>query len=265
MSDPPRSQVPTVPAPAHEVQVVEDTAKNPTPPGRWKLVAEQNREILRLLAEAREEQQTLAESYKQIGSDLAELRNAVQTISVTAEAARSVSAEARSDLVRYGEDQKLLHRAYTTQVDALTSLAWSIAHIENGLTNLRVLYVEDHDQVRYHFQKKIGALCMVMVAHNADAARGFLADNRFDVVILDIDLGGGDSGIDLALELRQKQPELPIAFITGGLFERASENVHDAFPQSPPPIFAKPGELPKVAAFLREMKDRMSPPSGRLG
>jgi DNA-binding response OmpR family regulator len=45
-------------------------------------------------------------------------------------------------------------------------------------------------------------------------ARAAIAEQRPDVVILDVHVAGGD-GRDLLTELRASQPELPIALLTG--------------------------------------------------
>jgi DNA-binding response OmpR family regulator len=54
----------------------------------------------------------------------------------------------------------------------------------------------------------------VTEAGTLDDAREAMAAHRFDLVILDVHVAGGD-GRDLLAELRTSKPELPVALLTG--------------------------------------------------
>jgi len=63
--------------------------------------------------------------------------------------------------------------------------------------------------------------------------------------LLDLDLGDG-SGVDVALALRGRRPELPIAFFSAGAapeeLERARALAH---------VFHKPGDLDQAVAWVQ--------------
>jgi CheY-like chemotaxis protein len=59
-----------------------------------------------------------------------------------------------------------------------------------------------------------------------DAALGALADGRsIDIVVSDIMMPGGVSGLALAREIRRRQPRLPVILVTG--FAEAAAGLED--------------------------------------
>ena len=83
------------------------------------------------------------------------------------------------------------------------------------VAQVTVLVVDDDPAIRL--------LCRVNLeldGHNVteagtlDDARRAIVVDRFDLVILDVHVAGGD-GRDLLAELRQSKPELPVALLTG--------------------------------------------------
>ncbi len=80
----------------------------------------------------------------------------------------------------------------------------------------RVLVVEDDDPVA----SMVGE---ILTSHGYDCVRaatarealGTLDKTRFDLVFSDIVMPGGMSGVDLARELRQRRPDLPVLLTTG--------------------------------------------------
>lgn len=81
--------------------------------------------------------------------------------------------------------------------------------------NLKLLIVDDDNFSR---STVTGALSMmgyqVIAAAAANQAITDLAESSLDVAILDLDLGTGPTGIDLAFILRKKQPNLGLVFLT---------------------------------------------------
>ena len=59
-----------------------------------------------------------------------------------------------------------------------------------------------------------------------DAALGALANARsLDIVVSDIMMPGGISGLELAREIRRRQPNLPVVLVTG--YAEAAANMED--------------------------------------
>ena len=79
------------------------------------------------------------------------------------------------------------------------------------------LLVEDDGEVAALTSEMLNALGFTVVhAVSPAAALGTLADDRrIDVVFSDIMMPGGTSGLELARELRRRQPDLPIVLTTG--------------------------------------------------
>lgn len=81
---------------------------------------------------------------------------------------------------------------------------------------MRVLLVEDDaftrttltSALRHHGLDVIGS------ASNAEEAMGFVRPDAFECAVLDLDLGVGPTGIDVAHGLRRKLPELGIVMLT---------------------------------------------------
>jgi CheY-like chemotaxis protein len=80
----------------------------------------------------------------------------------------------------------------------------------------RVLIVEDDDPVASMVGEILKSHGYDWVrAATAREALGTLEKDAFDLVFSDIVMPGGMSGVDLARELRQRQPELPVLLTTG--------------------------------------------------
>ena len=80
----------------------------------------------------------------------------------------------------------------------------------------RVLLVEDEPFVRSMLATTLAALGIEVIAAVGSAtdamATSFTAE--FDVAVLDLDLGVGPSGIDVAYALRERQREIGLVFLT---------------------------------------------------
>ena len=80
-------------------------------------------------------------------------------------------------------------------------------------------------------------------------AGGSAADSRsvtirgFACALLDLDLGDGD-GVDVAELLRVHQPDLPVAFFSGGALPALMMRA-----RALGPVFAKPDELEDAVAW----------------
>jgi signal transduction histidine kinase len=81
----------------------------------------------------------------------------------------------------------------------------------------QVLLVEDDEEVSALTRELLASLgfSAIQVA-SAEAALGALANNRrIDVVLSDVMMAGGVSGIQLAREIRARRPDLPVLLTTG--------------------------------------------------
>ncbi len=116
----------------------------------------------------------------------------------------------------------------------------------------RVLLVEDNEQV--------GAIASVMleqagytVLWSRDGRAALEAMDQagpFDIVLSDVALGPPMSGAELAVQLRQRQPELPVVLMTG-YGEGLASVAHGAFP-----VLAKPFDQREMTAALRRARKR---------
>ncbi len=115
-----------------------------------------------------------------------------------------------------------------------------------GNFNRKVLVVEDDALLRSLIVSKLEADGFVVEATDSAATARKIADDFDpDVALLDIELGNGPTGIDLALILRKEQPEIALVFLT----------------HSPEPrvVGIDNRKIPKNAAYLA--KDRITDPT----
>ena len=91
-----------------------------------------------------------------------------------------------------------------------------------------VLLVEDDQEVAALTREMLGSLGFAVIhVASAEAALGALANARgIDVVLSDIMMPGGISGLELAREIKRRQPDLPIVLTTG--FSEAAAGMRSA-------------------------------------
>jgi len=92
----------------------------------------------------------------------------------------------------------------------------STAHRSDGRRG-QVLLVEDDNEVAELTREMLRSLgYSVMHVTHAAAALGALANGRaVDIVLSDIMMPGGMSGLELAREIKRRQPKLPVVLVTG--------------------------------------------------
>ena len=112
----------------------------------------------------------------------------------------------------------------------------------------RVLVVDDDAPVLSVMKAQLERLgCETVSASSADSALRLLAaDQRFDLLFSDIDLGSGPDGFALAREARTLRPSVRIMLTTGKLVERGESD-------ESPPILPKPFTLHELAVRLRKV------------
>ena len=140
----------------------------------------------------------------------------------------------------------LLPRSLRDPGGAGTADAPAAAPKTDGVRRGHVLLVEDDRDVSALTREMLSSLGFsVTHASSALAALGALANSRaIDVVLSDIMMPGGVSGVQLAREIRRRQPHLPILLMTGYL-EAASDLENGEFE-----LLLKPFSLEALAAVL---------------
>jgi DNA-binding response OmpR family regulator len=119
-----------------------------------------------------------------------------------------------------------------------------------------VLVVDDDAAIRF--------LCRVNLeldgwtVHEAAAietARELLAGAEVDIVLLDVHVGG-ESGLDLIAEIRERRPGLPVVLLTGSVGSPGLEGVDaDA-------VISKPFTLDQLTGTLGGLVRRVAPEAG---
>ena len=82
---------------------------------------------------------------------------------------------------------------------------------------MKVIYVDDEAPARINFHLTAEPLGGVDELHMFDNAQSFLdwmQDHDADVAFLDLELGGGVGGMELARRLQQQKPEISVVFVT---------------------------------------------------
>lgn len=85
------------------------------------------------------------------------------------------------------------------------------------MRRVRVLLVEDHDFTRSTVAAALRAENCTVVASVPSARDAMVAcqELAFDCAVIDLDLGTGPTGVDLAYGLRERDPEIGILLLTG--------------------------------------------------
>lgn len=84
------------------------------------------------------------------------------------------------------------------------------------IVRLRVLLVEDDGLLRASLARALDGegLTLVGAAASAAEAAAIAAENHLDVLVTDLELGAGPSGVVLAHALRRHQPDLGVVVLT---------------------------------------------------
>jgi len=96
----------------------------------------------------------------------------------------------------------------------------------------RVAIVEDDVLTAYYFQD-ICASCgaeVVGIEHLAGKAREMIFAQHPDYVLMDVRLGGKRDGVDIALDVHDRFPDIRIVFITGSNEPPALARIHSDHP-----------------------------------
>lgn len=130
----------------------------------------------------------------------------------------------------------------------------------------RVLVVEDDAFVRLTLEATLagGGLDVVAVGRSDEALRAVRAATApFDVALLDLHLGDGPTGLDLAHVLRRAQPELGVVMLTSLADPRL---VGEGAPGLPPGTrYVEKASVGSVELLLDVVRGAADPSSGPSG
>lgn len=118
-------------------------------------------------------------------------------------------------------------------------------------TGYEILIVEDEVLLALDLSEQLSALGYEpFTVSSAEAAIDLLTGTRFAGLITDIELAGRLSGLDLARQAVQLDPDLPIVVVSGGVRPEAADLPFGAR------FIAKPYAISSVAAGLRRQRRR---------
>lgn len=103
--------------------------------------------------------------------------------------------------------------------DAMQAITWEVSGPPiNGIRGLRVLFVDDEPLLLTQAARTFGRLGIALfLAASFEEAETVIRHNTVDVALIDVALGLGRSGLDLAYELRRRpqQSDIEIGILTG--------------------------------------------------
>jgi signal transduction histidine kinase/CheY-like chemotaxis protein len=136
---------------------------------------------------------------------------------------------------------------FLPRADAGPAIAAEVAQPESAPGSARILLVEDDPRVADATQDLLHSMGFeTRWACDGAAALAFVESNRkLALVLSDVVMPGGVSGLDLARTLRDRRPELPV-ILTTGYSNYASEVVAEGFA-----LIEKPYRRDDLAASLR--------------
>jgi two-component system, cell cycle sensor histidine kinase and response regulator CckA len=125
----------------------------------------------------------------------------------------------------------------------------------NSEPAITVLLVEDEQAVRTSIERMLIAQSFkVLSAANADQARSTWHASRPQVDVLLTDLVmPGDSGIELAKQLRQEQADLPVLLMSGYVFEALLDHQRESIQAGQIEFLSKPFEAKELRARITAM------------
>lgn len=149
-----------------------------------------------------------------------------------------------------GEGTRVILFLPAAEVQAQQPAAAAEADTGGVAPGLRILLVEDDDAVRAVTESLLIDLgCRVESAVNgAEALRRLERDAPFDLVLSDIVMPGGVSGVELARKVRADRPDLPVVLTTG----YGGDKLADAQEAEAWPILRKPFRAEQLSAIVRQ-------------
>jgi two-component system, response regulator RegA len=117
---------------------------------------------------------------------------------------------------------------------------------ENPLPTPPIIYIaDDSDVVRNALERRLTSDGFVVHTGGSAADSRSVTIRAFACALLDLDLGDGD-GVDVAEVLRAHQPDLPVAFFSGGAAPSVMTRARELGP-----IFRKPDEFEEALTWVK--------------
>ena len=114
---------------------------------------------------------------------------------------------------------------------------------------IRILLAEDEEAMRMYLARALTTAGYEVVAvDRGTAAIPYLEQEHFDLLLSDIVMPGGMSGVDLAGHARSLNPDLPILLTTGYAGDRIGEGADEL----DWPVLRKPFRAEQLASMVRE-------------
>jgi len=118
----------------------------------------------------------------------------------------------------------------------------------------RILVVEDEHAIRIALKGLLGREGYeIELAEDGEAALELLEDQIFDLVLTDLALGRGASGMDVLLRVKQKRPETAVVMITAHGSEKVAV---DAMKNGAEDYIPKPFDNDEIRVVVRRALDR---------
>ncbi|HST90656.1 MAG TPA: response regulator, partial [Brevundimonas sp.] len=132
------------------------------------------------------------------------------------------------------------------------------AEAQNNVRGRRLLLVEDDVGVAAIALELLEGMGMeVRLADTAPGALDLLKTERFDVMLSDIVMPGGMTGIELARQCERDHPHMRIVLTSG----YAGEDVDAALADAPWPFLRKPYSGEQLARVLGDVAEPAAPPA----
>jgi ActR/RegA family two-component response regulator len=114
----------------------------------------------------------------------------------------------------------------------------------------KLLFVDDEENIRTTFSMMLEAngFTVTSAATVADALR-FIANEKFEVLIADLNVGSAGDGFTIVSAMRRTQPKAATFILTG---YPAFETALEAIRQQVDDYFVKPTEIEKMVSRIRE-------------
>lgn len=128
------------------------------------------------------------------------------------------------------------------------------------MNKVRLILVEDDAFTRATLGDALAAQNFTVCARVATAAEALKAQKDFDpqVAVLDLDLGIGPTGIDVAIALRKKNPKLGLVFLTTYKDPRLIESNMPSMPEGS--IYLSKREIASTSALAQQIAIAMMRP-----
>ena len=130
----------------------------------------------------------------------------------------------------------------------------------DGYSRPGLLYIDDSPTALRTIRRAMHAYGLLLETFTSVQAMRERPPGPIIAVLLDVDLGGGHNGLDVARDLRDERADLPIAFITADM----AEDRLDAL-RAIGPVFPKNADVAPAVEWLVAQSQRTEIPLSESG